>query len=138
MEDQKLESYVIPGNFRVPGKWRRFYIRNLAEAGIAVLVTGSVITGSRLIWQAKFIAACLVCGSAAALFINGINGMSVSEFGLRYARFVFRKYIRYHFRRPELIYGEIGKDSKEREERKSGKRPWERLVERFGKKPGKA
>ena len=133
MEDQKLDSYLIPINYKVPGKWKRFYIRNLLEAGIAVFLIGSFVIHTRLIWQAKFILACLLCGAAAAVFVNGINDLSVSEFTIRYIRFIFRKYIKYHYKKPELIYGEIDQD-RENGEQEKGNSNYERLKEKLTKR----
>lgn len=103
--EEKLKEYIIPLNYKVKGKWRNMYIRNILEAVVVIIAFASIIMSSRFIWQIKWF---LMIGGAAglgALFINGINDLSVTQWLISYIKYIYTKR-KYHFENLEDIYGE--------------------------------
>ena len=126
-QDENLNCYAIPSNYKVRGKFKKFYIRNLIEAGIATLLVVSVLWGTKFIWEVK-LGACIIFGALTAVgFVNGIKNYSVSQFFIMYIKFLYTNRL-YHYKPMEEIYGEADKDRAIREEANTDElSPLERL-----------
>lgn len=80
MDNEERNSYIIPVNYKSPGKWRGIPIINAIEGVVAGILAAMIIMAIPFTWQFKFI---LVCSSfllLMVLFIRGINGEHVPGF----------------------------------------------------------
>lgn len=135
-KDESLNCYSIPSNYKVRGKFKKFYIRNIIEASIATLFVISVLWGTKFIWEIK-LGACIIFGAlVAVLFLNGIKNYSVSQFIIMYLKFLYTNRL-YHYKPMEDIYGEADKD-RETGEETDDLSPVERFKVRFKHKFGKS
>ncbi len=136
-KDETLNCYSIPSNYKVRGKFKKYYIRNIVEAAIATLLVVSVLWGTKFIWEVK-LGACIIFGALTAVgFLNGIKNYSVSQFLIMYVKFLYTNRL-YHYKPMEEIYGEADKDRAIREEANTDDlSPIERLKVRAKLKFGK-
>lgn len=126
MQDDNPTPINIPKNFRVPGKWKGMYIRNLFEAAVVDFIIVILVLRTPFIWQLKTILIVVFVALFSALLIRGINGKSTLQFFASYIHFVYHKKV-YHFKNLEDVY--YGTASEDREE-SAGKSNLEKLLER--------
>lgn len=111
-EETKENIYSIPLNYRTPGKWKTFRIRNVMEGLIAfALVAVLVKSIPRLRWQIRIGMTLLFGGGLGILFSVGIGGRSLTGFLIDYIRFVYTKK-KYHFPKIGVIYGKAVENRK--------------------------
>ena len=102
----------IPRNYKVPGKWKHFYIRNLCEAALVALFFLWIALQTPFIWQIKALVAIAFGGGGAIFCVVGINEKSTFQFLFDYLKFVYTKRI-YHFQNLEEVYGKACNDREE-------------------------
>ena len=124
MQDDNPTPINIPRNYKVQGKWKGMYLRNLFEAAVVDVAVAFIILGTPLIWQLKVILIVVFVALFSVLLVHGINGKSTLQFLVTYIKFVYKKKI-YHFQNLEEVYGQTGQNRKE----SSGRSNLEKLLE---------
>lgn len=82
IEDENLNTYIIPLNYNVPGKWHNISIPNLIEGAILAAIVDIPILSIPFTFQFKFILLILCSTGLVAFALVGINGERISSFML--------------------------------------------------------
>lgn len=102
IEDEDLNTYIIPLNYNTPGKWRNLSIPNLIEGGILAALVDIPILSIPFTYQFKLILLILCSTGMIGLALVGINGERISLFLLvafKYLLKLLSKKTVYHMRK---------------------------------------
>lgn len=126
----------IPKNYKVPGKWKHFYVRNIMEAAVVDLLLFQMIVSSPFVFQIKVVAGVLLMILATIFMVGGINEKSTFQFLFGYIKYVYTRKD-YHFEKLEEVYGKAHRDRKESDDEPGettiGRSKLEQIKARFQK-----
>ena len=97
MQDEVEKKYYVPKNYKVKGKFKGFYIRNLVEAGVLGLLVGFILYNSLpFIKMARLIIAGIYTIGMCVFCMVGVGDRSLCQFIVAWLRYVMtRKLYRY-------------------------------------------
>ena len=102
IEDENWNTYIIPLNYNVPGKWHNISIPNLIEGAILAAIVDIPILSIPFTFQFKFILLILCSTGLVAFALVGINGERISSFmlvALKYLLKLLSQKTVYHMRK---------------------------------------
>lgn len=102
IEDENLNTYIIPLNYNVPGKWHNISIPNFIEGAILAAIVDIPILSIPFTFQFKFILLILCSTGLVAFALVGINGERISSFmlvALKYLLKLLSQKTVYHMRK---------------------------------------
>ena len=102
MQDEELEVYNIPLNYRNAGTYRGIPIPNAIEGAIVAIIFEFFFMRISFTFQFRMVAFFVTSIGIMVLFIRGINGDRISIFFISFLKFLFKKITReckYHMRK---------------------------------------
>ena len=137
--DDRPVVISIPKNYRVPGKWKHFYIRNISEAVAVDFFLFQIIVNSPFVFQIKIVGGVLILALATIFLVSGINEKSTFQFLYGYIKYVYTRKD-YHFEKLEDVYGKAHsnrEENEEPEEESTRSSKLDQIKARFQEKRGK-
>ena len=101
-QEEDLNTYSIPLNYKQAGTWKNLRIPNLIEGVILAVIADSFIIKMPFTFQFKILVLIILSGGILIFAIHGINGERISLFLLVTLKYLLKRLSRktkYHMRK---------------------------------------
>ena len=101
-QEEALNTYSIPLNYKQAGTWKNLRIPNLIEGVILAVIADSFIIKMPFTFQFKILVLIILSGGILIFAIHGINGERISLFLLVTLKYLLKRLSRktkYHIRK---------------------------------------
>lgn len=101
-QEEALNTYSIPLNYKQAGTWKNLRIPNLIEGVILAVIADSFIIKMPFTFQFKILVLIILSGGILIFAIHGINGERISLFLLVTLKYLLKRLSRktkYHMRK---------------------------------------